>query len=323
MVLSDSNPFIFKSRSAICTSCFSYLTEQIPVIPVALGLFAIPEIVDLCIRGTHIVEQPKQALKGKMAGLREAFHHKKLIASSTAIGAFIGFLPGASTAAANWIAYSWGIVFAKDKEKFGKGDIRGVIAPESANNASVGGSLIPTIAFGVPGGAAMALILVAFMIQGITPGPDLLTRHLDLVYLMVWTLALANIIGAGICFFMTDYLALLTKIDIRILGPMVFVMLFSGAFLSTRDIGDVVALLGLGILGWVFKHLEWPRPALVLGFVLTRILEKYYFISTMRYGFAWLFRPTVLGILALAVLGIYFGRRLPAERVRIGASGRT
>ncbi len=290
-----------------------YLVERISIVPMALGFFAIPEMLDLCIRGTQIVELPKQALIGKLAGLREALRHKKLIVSSAGIGAWIGFMPGMGSVIANWVAYSWAVMVCKPKDGFGKGDIRGVIAPESANNASAGGALIPTLAFGVPGSTSMALILAAFWIVGIIPGPTLLTEHLDLVYLIVWTLALANIIGAVVCFLLTDYLAAVTKVPVHILVPLVLVVVFGGALLTTLHIGDIVVLLGFGVLGWVMKHLDWPRPPLVLGFVLSPLVEKFYFQSTMVYGITWLARPIVIVILTVAIISIYFGMKLQRQ----------
>lgn len=284
-----------------------YLVSGISIVPMALGFFAIPEVVDLCVRGTQIAKLSSGALTGKMDGLREAFRHKKLIVTSAGIGAWIGFMPGMGSVIANWIAYSWAVMTCNPKDGFGKGDIRGVIAPESANNASTGGALIPTLAFGVPGGTSMALILAAFWIVGITPGPKLLTENLDLVYLIVWTLALANILGAAVCFLMTDYLAAVTKVPIHILAPLILVVVFGGSLLANFHMGDIVVMLSFGVLGWLMKHLDWPRPPLILGFVLSPLVEKYYFQSTMVYGSGWMIRPVVIVIFVITAIGLYFG----------------
>jgi TctA family transporter len=201
-------------------------------------------------------------------------------------------------------------MFCKPKDKFGKGDIRGVIAPESANNASVGGALIPTLAFGIPGSTVMALMLAALWIQGITPGQSLLTEKLHLVYLVIWSLAVANILGAVLAYAFTDQIARLTNVRIQLLAPLIIVPVFSGSLLTTNHIGDVIVLLIFGVVGWLMKHLGWPRPALVLGFVLGPMLEKYYFQTTMIFGNTWLQRPIVIAILTLAALGVFFGYRL-------------
>lgn len=291
-----------------------YLVGGISIVPMALGFFAIPEVVDLCVRGTQIAKEISKALTGKMEGMKEALRHKKLIVTSAGIGAWVGFMPGMGSVIANWLAYSWAVMTCNPKDEFGKGDIRGIIAPESANNASTGGALIPTLAFGVPGGTAMALIVAAFWIVGIIPGPKLLTENLDLVYLIVWTLALANIVGAALCFLMTDYLAAVTKVPIHVLAPLILVVIFAGAFLTNFHMGDIIVLLGFGVLGWLMEHLDWPRPPLMLGFVLSPLVEQYYFQSTMVYGVSWMTRPLVIVIFILTAIGLFFGIRNQGRR---------
>ena len=289
---------------------FPYLLDSLNVVAVALGLFAIPELIDLCARGTQIHKHGGGKVEGKLSGIKEAMRHKRLIFGSSMIGAWIGFLPGMGTVVANWVSYSCALMFCKPNDQFGKGDIRGVIAPESANNASVGGALIPTLAFGIPGSTVMALMLAALWIQGITPGQSLLTDKLHLVYLIIWSLAAANILGAVLAYVFTDQIARLTNVRIHLLAPLIIVPIFSGSLLTTNHIGDLIVLLVFGVLGWVMKHLGWPRPALVLGFVLGPMLEKYYFQTTMIFGNAWLQRPIVIIILVLAALGVIFGYRL-------------
>ena len=128
--------------------------------------------------------------------------------------------------------------------------------------------MVPTIAFGVPGSASMALILGAFLIHGLVPGPDMVTKNLDVTYTMVWSVAVANLIGAGICFTFANQLAKLALIRPGILVPIVLAIVFVGAFQGSRQWGDIWALLGFGLLGFIMKRLRWPRPPLVLGFVV-------------------------------------------------------
>lgn len=290
-----------------------YLIDRLNAVPMALGFFAIPELADLCITGSQIAEVPKEAFKGKWDGFREAFRHKALVISSSAIGALIGIMPGMGTAISTWLCYSWAVVVCKPKDQFGKGDIRGVIAPEAANNAGTAGALIPTLAFGVPGSTSMAVLLAAFYMVGIPPGPKLLTEHVDLVYLIFWTLAISNIIAACLCFWMTDYFAKVTKINIHILAPLVIMLIYAGAYTTTLEIGDIIALLGFGMLGYIMKYLDWPRPPLILGFVLCAIMEKFYFQSAMVFGNKWMLRPYVLVILGTAVVCIYLGSKLKKQ----------
>jgi hypothetical protein len=205
----------------------------------------------------------------------------------------------------DWFAYGHAARTVRGAtETFGTGDVRGVIAPESANNAKEGGALVPTVAFGVPGSASMAILLGAFLIQGLVPGPAMLTEHLDVTYAMVWSVALANILGAGLCFLFSGQFAKIATLRYTLILPIVMCVLYVGAFQGSRDWGDLYALLAFGVLGWTMKQLRWPRPPLILGFVLGAIIERYMFISAARYGFEWLFRPVVAVLLLLALLGL-------------------
>lgn len=281
------------------------------MVAVALGLFALPELTGLCVRGTQIIKDTHVKLADKYSGVKEAWQdHKGLIFGTAAIGAWIGFLPGMGSVVANWLAYTAAMMFSKSNEKFGKGDIRGVIAPESANNAALGGDLIPTLAFGIPGSTTMALMLAALWAQGITPGEALLTNKLYLVYMIIWSIAIANILGAGLCYFATDQIARLGKVNINILAPIVLMVIFGSGLTKTNDIGDIVILLTIGTVGWAMVYLDWPRPPLVLGFVLGPTLEENYFKATMVYGSDWITRPIVLTILGLAVIGVFFGAKM-------------
>ncbi len=204
----------------------------------------------------------------------------------------------------DWLAYGHALKSEKNTEGFGHGDIRGVIASESSNNAKEGGSLVPTIAFGVPGSASMAILLGAFMMHGLVPGPRMLTENLDVTYSIVWSIALANIIGAGLCLAFSNQLARVASIRIGLLLPVVLAIIFIGAFQGSRQWGDLYVLLGFGVFGWIMKRQGWPRPPLILGVVLGEIVERYLFISVGRYEWAWLTRPLVILFVTLAVVGL-------------------
>jgi TctA family transporter len=297
-----------------------YLINSINIIPVAMGLFAIPEILELCATGTAVSHVPKQSMRGRRDGVIDTLKEWKLVLSSSAIGAFIGFLPGLGSTVSTWICYSWSVIISKNKSGFGKGDYRGVVGCEAANNASAGGALIPTIAFGVPGSTISALILVVFWAVGITPGPKLLTEHVDMVFLIVWSVALANIICAVICYLLTNKLALITKIPPHLLAPLVFTVLVAGTLYSTADVAGIVLLIGFGILGWLMKSLGWSRPALLLAFILGPLIEKFYFHTVMMYNYAWLLRPSVIFILLCAVGLIYLGVTLQRKAIVTGGN---
>ena len=175
----------------------NYLLDGLPLVPLVLGLFALPEMIDLAARGKSI-SRVATAGSGMMDGVKDAWRHSWLGIRCTAIGVYVGMLPGLGGSIVDWVAYGHAVQSAKDKSGFGKGDIRGVIAPEAANNAMKGGALLPTIAFAIPGSASMAILLSAFLVQGLEPGPNMLTSRLDISFSLVWTLAIANVVGAAL-----------------------------------------------------------------------------------------------------------------------------
>lgn len=284
-----------------------YLFDGLPLLPVALGIFALPELCDLAIRRTAIASEAKYDVRqGMRKGALDTLQNWPLVFRCGALGAAIGAIPGLGSSVVDWFAYGHAVRTVKGAtETFGTGDVRGVIAPESANNAKEGGALVPTIAFGVPGSASMAILLGAFLIHGLIPGPDMLTIHLDITYAMVWSIALANILGAGLCFLFSGQFAKIATLRYTLILPLIMSVVFVGAFQGSRDWGDLYALLFFGVLGWTMKRLRWPRPPLILGFVLGAIIERYMFISVMRYEYEWLFRPVVMILFALAFVGLF------------------
>ncbi len=305
-----------------------YLLDGFNIVPLALGLFAIPELADLAIRRTSIAGEARTASRStQFQGVRDVFRHGFLVLRCSSIGSLLGAVPGIGSSVIDWIAYGHAARTEKNaSETFGKGDVRGLIASESSNNAKEGGALVPTIAFGVPGSASMALLLGAFVVHGIVPGPDMLGKRLDVTYSLVWSVALANILGAGICFLFAHQLARLALVRSSLLVPVVLAITFIGAFQGSRDWGDLYVLLGAGVLGFAMKRLGWPRPPLILGFVLGGIFERYMYISVERYGIEWMTRPVVAIVLIVALYGVLAptlrrvlaARRAGRTRLRLG-----
>ncbi len=283
-----------------------YLWEGAPLVPIILGIFALPELADLAISRTAISgNMAKTDRHGMIQGAKDCFKNWWLIVRCSWIGAALGAVPGIGGAIIDWIAYGHAVRTEKGAaQSFGTGDVRGVIASESANNAKEGGALVPTIAFGVPGSAGMAILLGAFMIHGLVPGPDMLSKNLHVTYSMVWSIALANILGAGLCYLFSEQFARLATLRYTLIMPSVLGIIYIGAFQGSRNWGDLWTLLAFGILGWTMKQLKWPRPPLVLGLVLGEIIERYLFISIQRYGIQWFSRPIVIGIFAIALFGL-------------------
>ncbi len=291
-----------------------YLWDGLPVVPLALGLFAIPELADLAIQQKSIKNDNESTdiTDSQLVGVKDVFKNMWLVCRCATIGAGLGAVPGIGASVVDWIAYGHAARTEKDADiSFGKGDVRGVIASESSNNAKEGGALVPTIAFGVPGSASMALILGAFLIHGLVPGPDMVTKNLDVTYTMVWSVAVANILGAGICFTFANQLAKLALIRPGILVPIVLAVVFVGAFQGSRQWGDIWALLGFGLLGFIMKRLRWPRPPLVLGFVLGGLVERYMFISVERYGAQWTYDITEFPVVVIMFIITLYGIASP------------
>jgi putative tricarboxylic transport membrane protein len=294
----------------------TYLLDGVPIIPPVLGLFAIPELLALATRTGSISKVAADRVEGGMAlGIRDAFRHWWLVIRCSAIGVYIGMLPGLGASIVDWAAYGHAVQSAKDKSQFGKGDIRGVIAPESANNAMKGGGLIPTIAFGIPGTASMAILLGAFLIQGLTPGPDMLTRNLNVTFAMVWTLIIANVLAAVVLMFWTNQIAKVTFVRSQLMVPPIVLFVFMGAWMATNDMGDWYTLLVFGLLGLLMNHAGWPRPPLVLGFILGTIMERSLDLSLQAFGMEWIFRPVSVVLAVIALLTILASLR-GARRAR-------
>lgn len=297
-----------------------YLWDGLDLVPVLVGFFAIPEIIDLAVRGTAIAGRAHVGrLGGVFEGVKDAFRHFWLTIRCSIIGAYIGIIPGLGGGVAQWIAYAHATQSAKtpaEREGFGKGDVRGVLGPGAANNSKEGGALIPTVAFGVPGSSAMAILLGGFLLVGLTPGPEMLTRHLTVTLSMVWTIVLANIVTVAASLIFLNHLARLTAVRGSILIPFLVVLTFLGSYTNNNSLGDIVVMLAFGALGYAMVRFRWPRAPLVLGLVLGNIAERYLWISVARYGASWLGRPIVLLLLALT-LGVIVSSLLQQRRSRV------
>lgn len=289
-----------------------YLLDNLPLIPVVLGLFAIPELMELAIRNVSISRVPKDQTSGggMIEGVKDVFRHWWLALRCAAIGTYVGMLPGLGAAIVDWVAYGHAVQSAKDKSKFGFGDIRGVIAPEAANNATRGGSLIPTVAFGIPGSLGTAILLGALLIQGLKPGPDMLTTELHITFSMVWTIVIANIIAAGLLMMWSRQVAKIAFLPGHLIVPGVILFVFLGAWLGGAALGDWISCLVFGIIGFIMKRGGWPRPPLILALILGNIMENAFQISMGAHdGYGWLSRPVVLIVIALIALTIILSVR--------------
>ncbi len=288
----------------------TFLWDGIGLVPITIGFFAIPEIIDLAVQGSSIAGERMGKLGGVMEGVKDTFRHWWLVIRCSAIGTYTAVIPGMGGATTQWLAYAHAVQSSPDKERFGKGAIEGVLGPGAANNSTLGGSLITTIAFGVPASVMMAILLGAFLIHGVVPGPDMLIPeprgHLALTFSFVWINVVSNIITVGVCFLLLNQLVKVTQIRGSLLIPFILLLIYLGAFAEKNVFEDLILVLLFGTLGWVLQRLKWPRPPLILGLVLGPLAENRLFLSTDNYGLGWFLRPGVLIILALTLAGAFY-----------------
>jgi TctA family transporter len=292
-----------------------YLRDGLPLVVVALGLFAFPEIVDL-LRLNRPIAKANKLGAGWLQGFRDTVRHWFIVVRCSGLGALVGAIPGLGGSVVDWIAYGHVVQTSRDKSKYGTGDIRGVVAPEAANNACQGGAMMPTLLFGVPGSGSMAILLAGLVLLGIEPGPSMVDTNLSLTYTIVWSLAIANVIGAGICLVLAGPIARLTLIPFTLIAPFMMVVITFAAFQARRDLSDLVLLLGVGLAGILLRRFGWPRPAVLIGFVLAPQAETYFYQAMQFYSWGFLTRPGVMIIAAITAVSVFLG-----SRSRVGEEG--
>ena len=288
-----------------------YLWDGIRLVPATLGLFAVPEIIGMAIAGTSIAKSDVGKIGGVLQGVKDTFRHWALVMRCSALGAYIGILPGMGGGVSQWVSYAHAVQSSRDKDRFGKGAVEGVLGPGAATHSTLGGDMVPTVAFGIPGSVSTAILLGAFIIQGLVPGPQMLTPetkggHLSLTFSFVWIIVVSNIIITAICFLFLAQIARITQVRSTLVIPFILLLIYIGAFAENNTFGDVVVMLVFGALGWVMVQMDWPRPPLILGLVLGKLAEENLFLTIDNYGMDWLGFPSVVALFALMVLGTFY-----------------
>ena len=296
-----------------------YFTDGLKLVIVGLGIFAVPEIVALLRKDKAIAEKASLGA-GWLDGVKDWWQHKWLSARCALIGVIVGVIPGLGGSVVDWIAYGHTVQTTKDKAGFGKGDVRGVIGPESSNNAKEGGGLVPTLLFGIPGSGSMAIFIGALALLGsgeLEVGQVMLKDNLDYTYAIVWLLALANVFGTIMCIALSGQIAKLTTIRFALIAPFIFMIISFAAFQSGQDLMDLAVLFAVGFLGILMRRFDWSRPAFLIGFVLANPVENYANnanqIAGIRFrqgaeaGFDYIASPIVLTLLVITVISIIVG----------------
>jgi putative tricarboxylic transport membrane protein len=197
------------------------------------------------------------------------------------IGTFVGAIPGESGTMAAFLSYSLTMQASKDPDSFGKGNIQGVIAPEAAINAKDGSALIPTIAFGIPSGAEMAVFLGILVLHGMQPGPMMLTQNQSEIYGLVWALTASCLLASSVGLLFVRPLALITLVDAEILVPIVLCVALVGSYAVDGTIENVLVTATFGILGYLMIRYDYPRLTVVIAMVLGSTAERGFHQSMM------------------------------------------
>jgi putative tricarboxylic transport membrane protein len=287
-----------------------FLWDGIDIVIVVLAMFAIPEMVALGVKGGSIsnvaIDKVQVGLRGVWQGCRDVFVHWGLTIRTSIIGAFVGLIPGLGGDAASWLCYGHAVQSSKTPERFGKGAVEGVIAPETANNSKEGGALLPTLFFGIPGSSGMAVMIGALVILGIQPGPTLLTKSPDLVWTLIWALVVANILAVVIFVFLAPSMGSLAFIRAGLMIPFIIVLSIMAAFVAKGHWQNIVLMIALGALGYLLKRFKWPRPPFVIGIILGPIAENALHKSLAIWGYGFFLRPLSLVLIGMCVASIVF-----------------
>lgn len=287
-----------------------FLWDGVDLVIAILAIFAVPEMIALGVKGGSISKVDKSVsgyhLRQVLAGMGEVMQHKWLALRTSVIGTITGMIPGLGGDAAAWLCYGHAVQSSKTPERFGKGAIEGVIAPEAANNSKEGGSLLPTLFFGVPGSSGMALLLGAFVMLGIQPGPQMLIQEQALVWTLIWALVVSNIVAVLMLLLVAKQLSLVVFVRGGLVIPIVFVLTILGSYLSAGDWRHLGLLVALSCLGYGFKRFGWPRPPFSIGLILGAMAEISLNQSLAIWGPAAFLRPISLLLEALIVLNIAY-----------------
>lgn len=306
-----------------------FLWDGVDLISAVIGLFAIPEMLALQAKERPPVGSAREACgyAGLVQGMRDVWLHRFLTLRASLIGTLIGLVPGLGGEVASWLAYGHAVQSSPRPEEFGTGRVEGVIAPECANNSKEGGSLLPTLFFGVPGSSGMAILLGALLTLGITPGAWMANEGLPLVWTFIWALVFANLLSVIV--FLAGSRWILRFVDIP--GPNVFPFVLSlallGSFLSALHWETLLLVFGFGCLGYAFKRQGWPRAPFAIGLVLGKAAEIALHQSLTIWGPGFLLRPMSLVLLALVAVSLVFNIRrrylhtVPVEAPQLGLTG--
>jgi putative tricarboxylic transport membrane protein len=293
--------------------------DSISFIPLLIGLFAIPEIIEFYRKKAlpHI----KAKASGVGMTLAELKRCLKSIIRGSLIGVVIGAIPGTGATAAAFISYSDARRRSPNRDNFGKGEVEGVAAAEAGNNGVAGATLIPLLSLGIPGDVITAIILGAFMVHGLTPGPIMFQENLTLIYALFVGIMFSSLVLLVVGNGAIKYFSLIADIPKSILFPIVLMFCVYGAYAVNNDTFDVWLMLGFGVLGYIFNRAAIPAAPFLIGFILGPMFEDNLRRSLLighndlsifvRGPITWFFIALTLGSILLAIYRYATSRRQP------------
>jgi putative tricarboxylic transport membrane protein len=308
-----------------------YLLDGIPVIPVLIGLFAASELFNLIGRDYIVRDETLRvvSIRKIFAGMAESLRHPVEMVRGSLLGVGIGAVPGVGSSIANLAAYGIAKRRAKNPDSFGKGNPTGVVASESANSSSEGGSMVTLLALGLPGGAGTAVLLGAFAIHNVTGGPRFISENKDIVYALIFGNMAQALLLLGIGVIFVYFAGAIVKVPLRLMTPLVMVLSVLGAYTMTSNMVGPITVVVSGVIGWLMRRYEYPVAAAVVGLLVGKMAEgelvRSYQVSGGDIGFI-LGRPitlAIIGLLALSLLPRLIGAlrvKQPAEATPTGGN---
>lgn len=253
-----------------------FLTSGIEMIPVMIGFFAVTEVLKQTNKPAKLtaVGNQKAGMSAKLPSMKEIWSLKGIIARCSVLGTVIGILPGAGATIASFLCYSTEQKLSKTPEKFGTGCPEGIAAPETGNNAATGGSMVPLLSPGIPGGNAAAIMMSALVLKGVTMGPLLLVNQPEYLSATFASMFVSNIIMVFAAIVIAKVFVQILKVPYSILGPTIIMMATIGAFATKNTAVDVIIMAISGLIGFIFVSCKFNSSAMILGLVLGTICES-------------------------------------------------
>jgi putative tricarboxylic transport membrane protein len=283
------------------------LYSGIPFVVALIGLFSIPQAIKLVSQKEQEATRISKFSDKMLPTWKEFIFLVPTIIRSAVIGIFVGLVPGTGGDTACWFAYNETKRFSKRKELFGTGLPEGIAAAEAANNAVVGGALIPTISLGIPGSSATAVLMGGLMVHGMMPGPTLMTDYAKVTYTLIWAVMLSNLAMFIFGLLFTRASIVVTRVRNKVLGPIIVVLCVIGSFAINNSVFDVGLMFAFGLLGYFMDKIKMPVAPMVLGLILGNLMSTSYYQTLMigHGSLSILFKsPIAIVLLAVAFVSI-------------------